>query len=1344
MKGKKLLALVLVCVALFAVAFSVSAAPSGDYTGHTGWVYEGEYFYYFQNGQLITNQWFEKDGDTYYFGADGYCYRDGVYTIGDKSYGFDYSGVLYKDAAYYFVDDNFDLICYCSDENGVVYKNRWAKPAYCYYTNEENTFWYYLGADGVAYKGLHRINGNYYFFDEYNAQMYYDEYIHLYDEENETWDYYYALGGEADGALAKNKWIKNEEGEWNYFGNDYKMVRNAVVWSNGRLYGFDWNGNMYYDTFFSIYDEEEDEDYCYYANADGVCYVNKWAQPYLADDNTDWYYFGADGKAYRNGVYKVGNAYYYFYYNGNMLCDDYTYTDFYDEEQENWIIDACYRARANGALYVNEWYTDEWGDRYYYGAGGKAAVGIQTIDGKKYCFDECGWAMTPENFAKVYINGVMRYFLVTSKGNAYELKNNAWYKADGDWYYVQNGELCRSRICQINGKYYGFAWSGAMYDDTLFSSYEYDEFDNFVGSFTYFAKPGGVLVKNEAVSFEGDIYVFGDDYRSPDVYGFYELNGDLYYLRGEGRPVLTRALEEFDGTIYAFGADGKAKALSDGWFHNNLSEYEDDWYWVYLQDGAFLRDGIYQIGSKKYAFDYDGWLLTDTYYYDETLEGYVLLTAMDKNGRGGFVCEETNVWKTLQGEYVYLTENSTLAWGWLFDKYYMNPYMTYCTAEVGEDDYVYIFNAAGQAQKLTSSGLYTVHGGSVYLDKGKIVTNAWKKLQDGWYYFGWHGAMFVDTTAEIGDVHYRFDINGRMCDNGWVRDSYGNWYWAAKSGALFTGKDSAGYLFDENGTLVVNRHEKVGNVFYFTNKDGKIIGSFEGAGWHTFNGDRYLVLVYEDADEPFHYLATDSYVDENGTYYRFHHNGKLLVNSFDEYHDRYFGENGAKTRWFKVDGAWYYGDPDDYGYLYYDDIYYINDKPYAFDSTGKLRENETFFLRYRDAIITTDSEGIVIKETAANGWVYTNYEYAGKVGYAYYYQNGVPYDGWIGNYYIEYGRMAIDEVIQDNGKWYYVNHKGVKISSGWYNYYDNIWLYARADGSLYYDEWLQINGKWYYFDEEEMAYDGIYYIKGKAHMFAENGVWLGEGENRRPDCTNRKDGWFSYKGNWYFSMAGQAVYDTTLLHNGKCYSFDYNGVMISNTFAFRGGDSFMYYTADGSAATYTGWQRIQNQWVYFNKQSVIVIGWFTVNGKTYYQDYQYDYNNETVSVGILTGYQVLNGTLYQFNNDGALVKTYTTKGWYKLGSNWYYVKADGRVAYNETMCKIGDAYYAFDYEGKMITNETVDGRYYDAGGKMVTKAGWYKAANGKWVYVFKGGTVASDGVFRIGGKEYYFNDGYML
>lgn len=1364
MRNKKLLAVLLALTALFVFAMTAFAAPPDDYVADdfSGWCYYDGENYYYQDGALVTNQWVQDDDGIYYVGAEGCRYENDIFTIGDKLYGFDHNGVLYKSGVFFTnkyneETDSYEMKWYCASATGALCVNEWEQPNWSYYDDAENTDWYYLGADGVALTGFQNIGNETYYFDEYYATLYIGQWIEVYDEETHMWNIYYARGGDGDGALAKNRWIVDADGDWTYYGSDCVRVEHQATKIGDKWFAFGEQGKMADDGFVELYDYTNDEWNNYYAKEDGSLVVSDWKQHQREwEDSPNWYYFGANGKGYRDGSYKIGSDYYYFYPGGEMASDEFVYADRWDEELEDWVLAGCYRARANGKLYVNTWFfhedNDEW---YYFGAGGKSVSGIQTIGGKKYCFDEYG-RMLEDECATVNVNGTIKYFVVDQNGTPYEAQNNKWLNVDGKWYYVQDGAFCNYGVYLIGGKYYAFNGEWAMYENERFGMSTYDEEDNYLGYYYYHAKADGTLAQNETVSIKEYgytyVYFYGEDFYTPDVYGLYQVGDGYYYLHGNDSSVTTNAIRETGQGVFAFGADGKGTKLATGWYHNTLSEYKDAWGWMFVRDDTLLYGGIYQIGARKYAFDEEGFLLSDRIYYDNVEEVYWLLTKMDANGNGGFVCEEKNVWKTVNGEYVYLDADSTLRVGWLGYKWYMTPYMSYCSFAIDQDGVLCVLNTAGVSKRLfTATGLYNLNGQYIYLNLGVPAREAWRKIDNAWYYFGADCSMYTDGVAKINGVYYYFDANGKMADNGWNRSSDGRWVWAAKSGALFTGKDSAGYVFSSSGELIVDDVYQIDGTWYVTNQDGKAIGSFSGEGWHKVGNNWYYVAAYQyDEDDVEYEVVTGSYHMSDGRLFVFDNQGRMLTNQFYQ-GEYYLGSNGAAVQgWFKDSaGYWYYGMPDDYGCFCNGGIYTINEQEYAFDSLGRLRQNATFFDYWYDAMITTDINGKVIKQADADGWVYNVDDYWGE-GVAYYFKDGKAYNGWLGNRYIDGGYMVVNSAVYDDklGEYYYIDAKGVKVKSGWYERYEDEWIYVHADGTLAYDEWLKSGNYWYYFDEYRMACNSFYYIDGEWHEFAENGVWLGKEGDTRPDATGKKDGWFKHNGAWYFVMAEKVVYGEELYINGKFYRFDYDGKMATNGFRYSyytGHDTYRYYTADGSAATYKGWQKIGGEWAYFDAASNVNLGWLSVGGKTYYQAIvNEDYQTDSARIGLLTGYQTIDGVLYQFNDGGVLVKTIKTPGWYKGGSDWYLIDANGNLVRNEYMYKSGNAYYAFDYDGKMIVNDVYGDHYFDASGKMVTKSGWYQVSGGKWVYVLKSGVVARYGVFRINGKDQYFKDGYWL
>lgn len=1364
MRRKNLVVLVLACVLSLVLAFSASAQVSDDYTG---WNYtdDGNMVYYI-DGVMVRNDWvvLEEEG-TFYFGADGVMYAEGVYTIDSDLYGFDISGQMYDDAYFEIYDYTTEpATCkrYCAKAGGALYVNEWATPSYLYNegNDNENNYSFYASADGQLLEGLQKVGDKYYYFHEdYYASRVEDQIFYIY---NEAIDWHSAYYAREDGSLAHNQWVYHEEYDdsyWSYYDENCQRIIEDVVSIGGQLYAFDNSGRLFYDGICSIYNPETNDwdYYCATATKDGGLYVNEWVQLHIDESNAAWYYCGADGKLYSDGIYKIGGKYYYFFSDGSMAENTTFEIGYYDEDLDAYITVGNYRAKANGELYMNSWYLDEetW---YYYGADGKAPHGLATIGGQQYCFNEWG-VMIEDDVISIFNEDGYKHYIVDENGTPVEAKNNDWTKAFDKWYLVLNDEFCRNEICLVGDKYYAFKWDGSMYENEMFELDSYDEeTDTWLGWKTYYAKADGTLARNEVMFANRygygseDLYMFGADCATIDYYtGLYELDGKTYYVFGDGN-VLFDCFSDTEDGVYRFDKNGVGKKLADGWYYDDTAEdYPEYWHWIYVQDGVMLIDGLYEIDGKRYAFDDSYGLITNDIYYDWQTDKYWLLTYMDEKGRGGSVCEETNVWKTINGEYVYLTEDASLHIGWM-DRYYLDPYMSYCEYIVDEDGYIYTVNHYGVSKKLTTTGLFAVNGTNAYLRNGKAVTNEWIKLSDGWRYFDEGGCMLVDETRKIDNVWYCFDHNGRMCDNGWHRGASGSWYWAAKSGALFTGIDSVGYVFSEDGRLVEDDVILIDDVFYVVNRHGKKIATFTNEGWNEAAGNWYYVTTYDYYDGVKKEVLRGGYYDEFGRFFVFDQQGRMLSNRFYDNNEYYLGSNGnALKNWFMVDGYWYFGNDDDYGRLYKDGIYFIGEKEFAFDEDGRLHVNKTFFYWNEDLIVTTNGNGEVISRTDATGWQYSE-DASWGYGQAHYYKDGKPYTGWLGSYYIDYGTMAINAVVMDEktDKRYCIDKKGQMVTSKWYEIWEDDWVLARADGTLYYNEWVKTGGKWYYFEDVSMVYDCVIAINGTKHVFDENGVWISEYTDKKdPDFSGKSDGWIEYNGKWYFSMAGEAVYSDTLFVDGKWYAFDRDGVMVSNAFYFDyygGSFGVHYYTSGGARGEYTGWQYIGKDWVYFNKANLACEGWILDDGKYYYQEFvskDTGYTMELVGARMVTGYQVIDRTLYYFENSGILTKTITTPGWYKGGSDWYYIDANGNVVCGETEYKIGGSRYAFDYDGKMVANEVWGDYYYNANGELVTKSGWYAIGN-QWVYVLSNGKIAYEGVFRIGGKDYYFFDGYWI
>ena len=200
-------------------------------------------------------------------------------------------------------------------------------------------------------------------------------------------------------------------------------------------------------------------------------------------------------------------------------------------------------------------------------------------------------------------------------------------------------------------------------------------------------------------------------------------------------------------------------------------------------------------------------------------------------------------------------------------------------ADADEGQY-YVFNQDGS---LSTGGW--VKSVDVYGDVSWYYANpdgtaftGWKKISGEWYYFDpdsyYYGEM-VTGSEEIDGKWYVFDQSGALSTGGWVKDSYGNWYYTNADGTPVTGwktVEGKRYYFDfgpgvHHGEMVTGSKQIDGTVFvfdqsgalstggwvrnpdypvdhwYYANADGTAV-----TGWKTIGGKRYYFVDSDDSD----------------------------------------------------------------------------------------------------------------------------------------------------------------------------------------------------------------------------------------------------------------------------------------------------------------------------------------------------------------------------------------------------------------------------------------------------------------------------------------------------------------
>ena len=382
---------------------------------------------------------------------------------------------------------------------------------------DEAGVWHYYDSDDELVTGEWKKDGGKWFYLNDDGDMATDTWI---DDE------YYV--GE-DGAMLVNQWIKTyadediddpeDDGEsWYYFGSKGKKTTEDKK-INGKYYFFDEDGKMqdgwYQDGNDVYYLGDEDDG----ARKSGWLWLEKPdddAEIEICDDNCSsncdeegWYWFGSNGKMYKDVKQKkINGKYYYFNEHGQMLyewingvkatmgsnaqldSDKITSTPsevrYMNVVEEGWRADGWYEidgADALGKGDDTDWYyfkdgkakkadtaeddnklTDDNarvyrakikinGKYFCFNEYGQMQTGLQLIDGAFYYFDSDGYMKTGKIANVEEENDSFTYYFQTKNG-----KNGQGVTGEKDGYLYWNGKRLEAdddyKVYKVNGEYY--------------------------------------------------------------------------------------------------------------------------------------------------------------------------------------------------------------------------------------------------------------------------------------------------------------------------------------------------------------------------------------------------------------------------------------------------------------------------------------------------------------------------------------------------------------------------------------------------------------------------------------------------------------------------------------------------------------------------------------------------------------------------------------------------------------------------------------------------------------------------------------------------------------------------
>ena len=328
----------------------------------------------------------------------------------------------------------------------------------------------------------------------------------------------------------------------------------------------------------------EGADTYWIANGENVAFpglirinVGSEAQPHY-----HYYYFGEDGKAVKNGNYKVDKnndlplpAYQYCFDADGVIIHD-------DDTSKNGICPGD-------------------GSKYYYVDGVKVGEGLICVDGTFY-------------YARTSNGEIVRdrdYWIAKTNGYPIEARTyhfdadgkmviDGFVDINGGTYYFVKGE-CAKGLTKIGEDYYFFnAASGLMYKDANMwvpaNDYGVEP------GMHYFDAEGKMFVPNvetgvkKIVAENGKLYFTIDGVKMAN--GLYELDGAYYFAWYDGTLVTNGSAyaetTELSGNgWYGFGADGKL--IMTGFVTGNGKTY-------YYADGVRAK-GLTKIGEDYYFFN---------------------------------------------------------------------------------------------------------------------------------------------------------------------------------------------------------------------------------------------------------------------------------------------------------------------------------------------------------------------------------------------------------------------------------------------------------------------------------------------------------------------------------------------------------------------------------------------------------------------------------------------------------------------------------------------------------------------------------------------------------------------
>ena len=483
------------------------------------------------------------------------------------------------------------------------------------------------------------------------------------------------------------------------------------------------------------------------------------------DGEINYYYFGKDGKAVKDGNYKVEKK-------SNDLplpCYQYRF-------DASGVIEHDKDTSKNGIAMADS------GTDHYFIDGIKVGEGLLCIKGKYY------YARTSTG---EIIKG--RSYWVTKTNGICSLKPGMYYfdadgvmqiagfvEVNGDTYYYANCELVKG-FTKIGKDYYFFnAGNGKLYKDANMWVAGDNDY-GIAGGMYYFDDDGKMVVPDLENGVRKIVEVNGERYFTIDgarMYnGLYELDGEYYFAEYSGKLAAKKSVyvntELLSGNgWYGFGADakliktgfvegdGKTFYYADGVRAKGLTKIGEDYYFFNAGSGMMYKDATMWVPANDYG------VKPGMYYFDA--DGKMVVPNLETGVRK-IVTEDGNLYFTIDGARMY---NGLYE---LDGEYYFAEYSgklavekpVYVNTELLSGNGWYYFGTDG---KFVKTGFVTGGGKTFYYADG-VRAKGLTKIGEDYYFFNTGSGMMYKNAnmwvagnndyGFVGGMYY-FDANGKM------------------------------------------------------------------------------------------------------------------------------------------------------------------------------------------------------------------------------------------------------------------------------------------------------------------------------------------------------------------------------------------------------------------------------------------------------------------------------------------------------------------------------------------------------------------------------------------------------